>query len=95
MVKKKGFIVKTKLTKGKKVKFTKADLDKDGKIDSKDCNPYDPNKQDFGYTDRDKVRTYRGYNVDDYFYSGGKYHLHPDAKPVKKSLISRLFGEED
>lgn len=91
MVKKNGFIIKTKLTKGKKVKFTNADLDKDGKIDRKDCNPYDPKKQDFGESYK-RPRTYRGYNVDDYYYSGGKYHLHPGAEPVeKKSLISRLF----
>ena len=70
------------------------DLDNDGVPNKKDCNPYDPKKQDFGkgYT---KPRTYRGYNVDDYYYSGGKYYLHPGAEPVdKKGFLSRMFKRD-
>lgn len=91
MVKKNRFIVKTKLSKGNKFKFTKTDLDKDGKIDKKDCNPYDPEKQDFarGY---EGPRTYQGYNVDDYYYSGGEYHRYPGAEPEeKKGFLNRML----
>lgn len=76
---------------GEKKSFSNYDIDKDGVPNHKDCNPYDPKKQDFarGYT---KPRTYRGYNVDDYYYSGGEYHLSSGAeKEEKKGFISRLF----
>jgi len=94
MVKKTGFKINTKLTRGKKIHFSNADLDKDGKPNKIDCNPYDQNKQDFGGlgSPQPKPRTYRGYNVDDYYFSGGKWHLSPQAEPVdKKGLFSRLF----
>lgn len=72
-------------------RITNYDLDKDGVPNHKDCNPYDPTKQDFAGS-YEKPRTYRGYNVEDYYYSGDKYHLYPGAEEVeKKSFISRLF----
>ena len=95
MVKKTGFVVKTKLTKGKK-SFSKADLDNDGVPNHKDCNPYDPKKQDFGGINApvERTRTFRGYNVDDYYYSNGQYIKMPGAKShEKKGFFSRLKGD--
>lgn len=88
---KEPFSKKEWLVKPKKNKSSNYDLDKDGVPNHKDCNPYDPTKQDFGkgYI---KPRTYRGYNVKDYYFSGGEYHLLPSAEEEeKKGLFSRLF----
>ena len=73
----KKYGIKPLVAKPKKKK-TNYDLDKDGVPNHKDCNPYDPKKQDFakGY---ERPRTYRGYNVKDYYYSKGAYHLYPGA----------------
>jgi len=74
------------------------DLDGDGVPNHRDCNPYDPRKQDYNPnvivpTPRErKTAVWRGYNVDDYYYDGSGWHLNPGAEPAeKKGLISRLF----
>jgi len=87
----KKYGIKPLVAKPKKNKPSNYDLDKDGVSNQKDCNPYDPEKQDFarGYT---KPRTYRGYNIDKYYYSQGEYHLLPGAEPEdKKGILSRMF----
>lgn len=72
-----------------KTKFSKFDLDKDGVVNQKDCNPFDQTKTDY---DRqgNKIRLYRGYNVDDWFYDvkTKSYALRSGAKPIRR----RFFG---
>jgi len=68
------------------------DLDQDGVPNHKDCNPYDPKRQEFGGGIGRKSVVYRGYNMEDYYFDGSGYHLNSGAKPAeKKGLLSRLF----
>jgi len=71
-----------------KTKFSKFDLDKDGVINQHDCNPFDKRKTDFGGRGG-RIRTFRGYNIDDYFYDASqkKYVLLAGAEPVKKGWL--------
>jgi len=89
---------KTGLITEKKTKFSNFDMDKDGKKNKNDCNPYDPNKQDYNPNvivpapRERKTPVFRGYNVDDYYYDGSGWHLNPGAEPAeKKGILSRLF----
>jgi len=68
------------------------DLDRDGVPNQKDCNPYDPDRQEFFGRGYDPVRTLHGYNVEDYLYTGSGYVLKPGAKKEKKGLFERVFG---
>jgi len=71
-----------------KAKFSKFDLDKDGVVNQKDCNPFDGSKTDYDkYGNR--IRLFRGYNVDDYYYdsSSKKYVLRAGAKPYKRGIF--------
>ena len=88
----------TFFTKMKLYQLRNMDLDHDGVPNHKDCNPYDPKKQDYNPnvitpTPRErKTPVFRGYNVDDYYYDGSGYHLSPGAQRAeKKGLLSRLF----
>ena len=88
----------TFFTKMKLYQLRNMDLDHDGVPNNKDCNPYDPNKQDYNPnvivpTPRErKTAVWRGYNVDDYYYDGSGWHLNPGAEPAeKKGILSRLF----
>jgi len=63
------------------------DTDKDGVPDGADCRPYDPAYQDFGSptlrpNEGDTKHTLNGYKLDDYYFSNGKWHVRPNAKPV-------------
>lgn len=73
-----------------KIKFSDFDLDKDGVKNKKDCNPFDPGKQEYitSYRKpRKVVRTLRGYDIEDYYFDikQGKYVLRAGARPAKKS----------
>ena len=88
----------TFFTKMKVYQLRNMDLDHDGVPNHKDCNPYDPSKQDYNPNvitpspHERKPAVFRGYNVDDYYYDGTGYHLNPGAEPAeKKGLLSRLF----
>jgi len=81
----------TFFTKMKLYQLRNMDLDRDGVPNHKDCNPYDPKRQEFG-GGYNKKRVFRGYNVEDYYFDGSGYHLNPKAeKKENKGLISRLF----
>lgn len=71
-----------------KIKFSNFDLDKDGVGNLEDCNPFDSRKTEFGISNK-KIRTFRGYNVEDYFYDSKtrSYVLIAGAKPVKRGLF--------
>ena len=87
---KKSDFIKTGKKK-KQIRFSDFDLDNDGVNNRLDCNPYDPNKTDFGGLGGKKVRTLQGYNVDDYYYSNGEYRLMRGAKKVeRKGFLGRI-----
>lgn len=71
-----------------KVKFSKFDLDKDGVINQKDCNPFDASKTDYDEFGN-KIRLFRGYNVDDWYWdsTSNTYVLRPGAKPYKRGIF--------
>jgi hypothetical protein len=68
------------------------DTDEDGIPDWTDCVPNDPKRQHHPNVTYPKNRNikkprvilYRGFNVNDYYFVGGKYELNPNAKPVTK-----------
>lgn len=71
-----------------KTKFSNFDLDKDGVVNQKDCNPFDKTKTDYDKYGN-KIRLYRGYNVDDWFYDVKTrgYVLRSGAKPVRRGIF--------
>lgn len=89
----------TFFSKMKVYQLRNMDLDRDGVPNNKDCNPYDPKKQDYNsnvITPSVKKRKtpvlFRGYNVDDYYYDGSGYYRRPNAQPAeKKGILSRLL----
>lgn len=86
-------IKKSKTRKTRTIRFNTGksilnfDLDKDGVPNHKDCNPYDPKKQDFGGLEDRQPRFYRGYNVEDWYFTGSGYELISGAKKEKKGLF--------
>lgn len=61
------------------------DTDKDGVPNATDCDPNDPNKQDFGFA-RPKPQLLGGYPIDNYYFVDNKYELQPNAKQDKSWL---------
>jgi hypothetical protein len=71
------------------------DSDMDGIPDGVDCDPHNPMFQDYGSPIMnpnvgDTERTLNGYKLDDYYFSNGRWHVIPNAKPVfKRQLFKR------
>jgi len=67
------------------------DSDKDFVPDGIDCDPFNPMVQDVLAPQVGDIKhTLYGYRLDDYYYSNGKWHVRPGAKPVFKKPFSFL-----
>jgi len=87
---------KVKVLKLKPIKISfDFDSDRDGVKDKKDCQPFNPKKQEVGSPSEVEPKTYKGYKQEDYYWTPEGYKLSEFAKPVKKKgFFSRLFGDD-